>query len=49
MRKLPFWRVEILSTRGTLMEEDFFKIAIEVRAYIINRENSRKNYSRGTK
>lgn len=39
----------MLSIRGALSEEDFIKIGIEVRAYLISRDNSRKNYHRGTK
>lgn len=38
----------MLSIRGAMME-DFFKIAIEVRVYLISRENSRKNYHSGSK
>lgn len=50
MSKLLFWRVEMFSITGALMEdEDFIKIAIEVRAFLISEENSKNNYHRSTK
>lgn len=44
MRKMPFWRGEMLSIKDILVEKpDLIKIAIEVRAFLISGKNSGNN------